>query len=289
MPEGESKEQWKMLYNGWIRGRNRKNAKQFGQTLDDRNSIIPDTTKALDLDALKSALKVPQTLRNSSPEFLYQQLLVLKAYSELNQDAKRLAALVKRSQIDTKKFGNTLALQMNFNNSVNTFIKDEEQGFYLTDHETPEGEYDGTHALNYYFNSTFLHDKLKYATALPRMILRNQSLVATKTYENIYNNIMRSFAGEREEDTTSYQHTNDKEFVTEMNRAIESVVRARIASNLNIFDKSNEELYDMLTGENSMCYRLTQVKQYLLEHAEEFPFMVDKNTSTITNALLNYM
>lgn len=290
MPESDQKEQWKKLYNGWLRSRtHRKRAKQFGATLDDRNSIMPDTRKALDLELLKSALRVPQKLRKSSPEFLYQQLLVLKAYSELNQDAKRLASLVKRSQIDTKKFGNNLALQMNFNNSVNTFFSDEEKGFYLTNVETPEGESSGTFALNHYFNSTFLSKKLKYATSLPRAILRNQSLIATKTYENIYNNIMRTFAGEREEDITKYANTNDKEFVTEMNKAIESVVRARIASQIPLFNKSSDELYSMLTGENSMCYRLTQVKQYLLENADEFPFMVDKSTATITNALLKYM
>jgi hypothetical protein len=44
-----------------------------------------------------AALKVPNGQRSSDPSFLYQQLLVLKAYSELNQDAKRLAKLVKRS------------------------------------------------------------------------------------------------------------------------------------------------------------------------------------------------
>ena len=100
---------------------------------------------------------------------------------------------------------------------------------------------------------------------------------------------MRVFSGERDEDLTAYKNTTDKEFVTEMNRAIESVVRARIASNLEIFNKSSDELYSIITGENSMCYRLTQVKRYLLDNAEEFPFMVDKETATITNALLKYM
>ena len=124
---------------------------------------------------------------------------------------------------------------------------------------------------------------------MPRKILKNQSFVATVTYENLYNNIMRTFSGETTEDLSTYKDTSDKDFVTEMNRAIESVVRARVASNLEIFNKSNEELYNMITGPNSMCYRLTKVRQYLLENADKFPFMVDKETATITNALLNYM
>lgn len=39
-------------------------------------------------------------------------------------DAKTLSELVHRSQIDTKKFGNNLALQLNFVNSYQTFIYD---------------------------------------------------------------------------------------------------------------------------------------------------------------------
>lgn len=290
MPNGEEKEHFKKLYNGWVRTRPaRKGRKQFGDILNDLNSIAADTTQALDVNKLIQALKVPNKQRLTNPQFLYQQLLVLKAYSELNQDAKRLAALVKRSQIDTKKFGNNLALQMNFRNSVNTFFNDEKDGFYLTNQSAPEGENEGTFALQTYFNKTFLNKKLHYATVMPRKILKNQSLVATVTYENLYNNIMRVFSGETDEDLTTYKNTNDKDFITEMNRAIESVVRARVSSNLEIFSKSNEELYSMLTGPNSMCYRLTKVKQYLLENADNFPYMVDKETSTITNALLNYM
>ena len=98
MPEGEEKEQFKKLYNGWVRTRPvRKNRKHFGDTLTDLNSIAPDTTQALDITKLTKALKVPNSQRLNNPSFLYQQLLVLKAYSELNQDAKRLAKLVKRS------------------------------------------------------------------------------------------------------------------------------------------------------------------------------------------------
>ena len=290
MPEGEEKEHFKKLYNGWVRTRPvRKNRKHFGDTLTDLNSIAPDTTQALDITKLTKALKVPNSQRLNDPNFLYQQLLVLKAYSELNQDAKRLAKLVKRSQIDTKKFGNNLALQMNFRNSVNTFFNEEKEGFYLTNQTAPEGEDVGTYALNAYFNKTFLNKKLQYATSMPRKILRNQSFVATVTYENLYNNIMRIFSGEIDEDLTTYKDTTDQDFVTEMNKAIESVVRARVSSNLDVFNKSNEELYSMLTGQNSMCYRLTKIKQYLLENSDKFPFMVNKDTATITNALLNYM
>lgn len=290
MPESEEKEQFKKLYNGWARTRPaNKKRKIFGDTLTDFNSIAPDTTQALNIDKLKNALKVPNNKRINNAEFLYQQLLVLKAYSELNQDAKRLAKLVKRSQIDTKKFGNNLALQMNFRNSVNTFFEEEKDGFYLTNQDAPEGTNEGTFALQHYFNKTFLNKKLHYATSMPRKILKNQSFVATVTYENLYNNIMRTFSGETTEDLSTYKDTSDKDFVTEMNRAIESVVRARVASNLEIFNKSNEELYNMITGPNSMCYRLTKVRQYLLENADKFPFMVDKETATITNALLNYM
>jgi hypothetical protein len=53
---------------------------------------------------------------------------------------------------------------MNFINSVNTFFNEEKEGFYLTNQTAPEGEDVGTHALNVYFNKTFLNKKLRYAT-----------------------------------------------------------------------------------------------------------------------------
>lgn len=98
---------------------------------------------------------------------------------------------------------------MNFRNSVNTFFNEEKEGFYLTNQTVPEGEDVGTHALNTYFNKTFLNKKLQYATSMPKNILRNQSFVATVTYENLYNNIMRVFSGEIDEDLTTYKNTND--------------------------------------------------------------------------------
>lgn len=46
-------------------------------------------------------------------------------------DAKTLSELVHRSQIDTKKFGNNLALQLNFVNSYQTFIYDNSEVFEI--------------------------------------------------------------------------------------------------------------------------------------------------------------
>lgn len=284
MPLGEERTKYEKLYNGFIRHKaNRKGVKTFG-TITDSNSTIPDTTLALDEKALKKALKADK----STPEFLYQQLLVMKAYEELDTDAKRLANLVKISQIDTKKFGNNLALQMNFHNSVDTFVEREKTGVYLTNESAPAGIDQGTYAMQQYFDRTFLGKKLRYGTQMPRVILENQSLIATNTYENIYKSIMRTFSGETDVDL-QYRKTNDKDFVNEMNGAIESVVRARIAANLPMFDKTPDELYSMITGSNSMCYRLSGLKRYLIENAEKFPFMVNAENSTITNELLNYL
>lgn len=290
MPQNEEAETYKKLYNGWMRTRKTyKGAKIFGKVLNDHNSILPDTRNALDQAKLQEVLQIPMTDRLTSPEFLYQQLLVLKAYQELNVDARRLSKLVKRSQIDTKKFGNNLAMQFNFVNNVETLLNEEKHGYYLTNKETPDDQNEGTFALTEYYEKTFLGKKLRAATVLPRMILRSQSLVATNTYAKLYSDVMKTFSGESLDGEDNYKPTNDADAIVQLNKAVEAVVRARVAMQIESFAEANSRLYEMLYGKNSMCYRLTYLRKYLLENAEKFPLFVDRSTGKITNALLNYL
>lgn len=281
MPESEDKKKYIKLYNGWLRERPYSKQKPIG-TMSDDNITDIRYDWVFDENKLKKALQA----NKNSAEYAYQQLIVMKAYKDLNSDAKRLAKLVKISQIDTKKYGNNLAVQMNFKNMVSTFSKETKDIFYINDPKA-ELQKDQT-AIDYYMQKTFLGKKLYYGLTLPRTILRKQSIVATKEYEDIHTNVMRTFAGPADDDST-YQYTNDQEFVVQINKALESVVRARIASNNSKFNIDADKLYDLFVGTNTMCRQLTGIKRYIVENKDNYPTLVDSNTGKIKNALLNYL
>ena len=52
---------------------------------------------------------------------LVHQLLCLQAWNRLRPYAQELSDLVKVSRIDTEKFGNNIAAQINFKNTFNNF------------------------------------------------------------------------------------------------------------------------------------------------------------------------
>lgn len=282
MPEGEEKQKLIKLYNGWLRDRGYTKNQPIGE-LNDDNATLVVYDWALDKEKLITSLKASK----NSPEYLYQQLLVLKAYKELDKDAKRLAKLVKISQIDTKKYGNNLSLQMNFKNMVESFKNENGKQFYIND---PNAELrENQNAIDYYLQKTFLGKKLYYGLTLPRTILRKQSVVATKEYEDIFINVMRTFTDSEENESQTYEYTNDQDFIIQINRALEAIVRARIAGNNSNFNIDGDKLYNYFVGENTMCRNLTAVKRYIVENKEQYPTLVDQNTGNIKNALLNYL
>lgn len=222
----------------------------------------------------------------------FVQLMCLKAYNELNVDAKRLSELVHRSQIDTKKFGNTLAQQMNFRNSYETFIHDNAEYFAIAGEEFDENN--PQKALRTYFGDTFLSTKLHYGTSLPRKLLRSQAFPATRVFQDIFTSTMGIF-GERKEITfnngqqaLAYKHIGDKKSVNRFSSYIDSIIRARLSRDLPALHSTDEELVEMLYGKNSMCKRLTGIKQYIIENKDVFPTLVSQD-GTIKNQLLNYL
>ena len=222
----------------------------------------------------------------------YTQLIVLKAYNELNNDAKRLSELVHRSQIDTKKFGNTLAQQMNFRNSYETFIYDNAEYFVIEGQEFDEKN--PQEALRTYFGKTFLSTKLHHGTSLPRKLLRSQAFPATQVFQNIFTSAMGIFGQRKDivynngQEAIAYKHIGDKKFVNRFSSYIDSIIRARLSRDLPALHATDEELVGMLYGEDSMCKRLTGIKQYIMENKDRFPSLIGQD-GYIRNQLLNYL
>lgn len=262
------------------------------------NSIADEVGVDLIYDKTKfihdrSAVFVDKSLINGlTTKDPYTQLIVLKAYNELSNDAKRLSELVHRSQIDTKKFGNTLAQQMNFRNSYETFIYDNAEYFVIQGQEFDEKN--PQEALRTYFGKTFLSTKLHHATSLPRKLLRSQAFPATQVFQNIFTSAMGIFGQRKDimynngQEALAYKHIGDKKFVNRFSSYIDSIIRARLSRDLEALHATDEELIEMLYGSNSMCKRLTGIKQYIIENKDRFPGLVGQD-GYIRNQLLNYL
>ena len=241
-------------------------------------------------EALIKALRDP-----NSEHARKQQRLVLIAYRMLYDDARRLNELVQRSQIDTKKYGNTIATQMNFRNSYDNFI--EQNGSYFSIPGVEEDPLKPTRAIETYFNTTFLGKKLYAATVTPKEILRSQLLSATPIYEDIFKSVLGDILGY----TTitdynngiyfnrlGYRHTSNGDFINKMAQYISAVIRTRLVRDIPQLNATDEELNNMFTGNNTMCKQLAGIKQYIRDHKDEFPDLVTQD-GKIKNELLNYL
>lgn len=277
------------LFNGWLKDKNSEGKNPTMPIPYNKDAQLPNKPDALDEKKLITSLKEAQL---QTPRHLYQQLQVMKAYMELDSDASVMSELVHRSQIDTKKFGNNLGQQMNFKNSYNTFIEDNANRFTIKgvafDQNNPK------FALQKYFGDTFLSQKLYLGTSLPRKILKSQTFTATQLYESIFTSVMATFGKETEvtdrsgEARVAYKHVGDKKLVNNLNKIIESIVRARVTNKLPKFQVSDQHLNDMFFGRNTMCKRLSGIKQFLIENKNDFPHLVGQD-GVIKNDLLNYL
>ena len=278
MPDSPLKKQWMAKYNGIADVIGLSDTFQ-GISMEQFNPDI-----VFDQSRLINSLK---NRKADNVDFLYQQLAVMYAYKQLSGDAKTLSELVQRSQIDTKKFGNNLALQLNFENSHQLFIYDNKDKFVIKGKAVDN-------PIQEYFSSTFLGKKWYNSYTLLRKLLKKQTFPATWVYQNIFNSVMQSYVGgsmikgTNGNELISYKSQGNKDFVQKINKSLDSIIRARLTKDLPNFTVSNSELQNMFSGSNSMCHRLTKLKQYILQNKEFFPHLIGPD-GTIKNELLNYL
>lgn len=132
---------------------------------------------------------------------LIYQLAALESFNEIDTFAQQMSQLVQCSQIDTKKFGNTIHAQINFVNKYDAFRLNSTM-FTINDPQfleslTPKDEKKGltreeisTAALDRYFNQLYLNMKLHAATRYTREIISRQLFSATDVYESLFKNIL---------------------------------------------------------------------------------------------------
>lgn len=195
----------------------------------------------------------------------------LIAYKELSTDTEALSQLVQLSQIDTKKFGNNIPLQLNFERRLKEFIENYQNRFYITNNDAIEAP------LQYYLKHTFLKNKLVDATRMVRSLLANQVIDATLAFRKIFNAACDEFLG----------NSSNAQDVSTLAKALKTILRARIIAEFApFFNVKNDVFISMISGENSVANQLTRCKTRL-KGRNDLPAL--SQDGEIVNALLNYL
>ena len=236
------------------------------QSIDGYDAVEVNYNDVFDKKVASEALKKPKEVNG-----LYQQVISIRAYQDLSSDTEVLSNLVQLSQIDTKKFGNTLPLQLNFKRRLNRYIDNYQSRFYINGADNIEKP------INYYLSSTFLKQKLDAGINTPRILLSGQVIEATKGYKTIFNAACDFFLG----------NSSDKNTVAELSKILTTSLRTKAVVNaVGDFNISDKKFLNMLRGPKSIAKRLTQIKNDLRKR-NDLPAIAFNGH--IKNELLNYL
>lgn len=188
-----------------------------------------------------------------SYEGVLMQIFALYTLKALQPYADSLNALVRNSQIDTKKFGNTLTHYMNFENKLLQFIN---LDYIPTGHSKPiqwkinlpeYSNLSSKEALLHYFNNAWLGDKFYNASSLLADVLNKSSITASPEYMSLFRSIMYKLLGDpfniNEEDNVNcyYRQTSDEKLITSIGSFITSIARNNMLFNSSIMDGSQND------------------------------------------------
>lgn len=125
------------------------------------------------------------------------QLFVLESFHEIEDCAQAISDLVTNSQIDTKKFGNTITKQLNFENKLKEFIYNSKYPWIIrgTQKNPKVKDAYSTIALETYFNNSFLKEKFDAAQYYTRSILKGELLSAQDDFLQIFSSVAEHING----------------------------------------------------------------------------------------------
>lgn len=224
-----------------------KNNAEYVELLEKFTNLVSEDSndvnwkEVFDEEAAKAAL-----IDKDSASAKVFQLLAIKSFNKIQRYADELSRLVHLSQIDTKKFGNNIALQINFENSmnlfkygnhqVNWFINNEEGRQYMKDNPK-----DKSYAARKYFGSLYLDDKFNNAKNFTRAILGRETYMATNEFDSTFRSLMQQLNGTVPVERTYmsngvlltspmhlYGEVKDEDFINSMAQAIDNIMRYRV-------------------------------------------------------------
>ena len=230
-----------------------------------QSNKISDVSKVFDSKiGMEMHGKKDGTVKDQFQYWMFQ-LNCLVALQDIDKYATAMSKLVKRSQIDTKKFGNDFAKSYNFLNSVQNFI-DESDLFTINDEEFKIG-LDGKkksrinqsrEALEMYFNEMFLMDKLTKTIDCCSDILKDQLIPATLYYRQVMTQVCKVLFGSTK---TGYQDITDEDLVETIYNAVDDVLRYKALSSSIVQESDEQYILDLTCGGdfNTLFYRIDTI------------------------------
>lgn len=224
-----------------------KDKAEYLDLLEKFTNLIAEDSKDVNWKEAFNKNVAKQALINpDSAQAKVFQLLAIKSFGKIQRYADELSRLVHLSQIDTKKFGNNIALQINFENSlnlfkygdhqVNWFINNEEGRKYME--QNPD---DKSYAARKYFGSLYLDDKFSNAKNFTRTILSRETYMATNEFDATFKSLMQQLNGTVTVEYTHmsngklikepmhlYGEVKDEDVINSMAAAIDNIMRYRV-------------------------------------------------------------
>lgn len=237
------------------------------------------------------------------------QLRCMKAFDDIRPYAENLAELVHLSQIDTKKFGNTIMQVFNYVHRINNYISSDK---YWVTHDSVEYG-----PLEHYFKDTWLMDKLQTAYTAMLDILSEQLFSAQPIFQDIFSSVAKLMFGKTEVDANYFtdgyesyvpiQNSDDVILITRMLNSVlqfnsmfyntlsdEEIVGLGDSVDLS-FGGSIELLFDtmnkFLFGNSKYKNIFQRTNDLLKEIQQSDDFIYDdlKQNGEISNEFLNFI
>jgi len=188
------------------------------------------------------------------------QVACVRAFEELSNHAQAISDLVSVSQIDTKKFGNTIRDHINFDNKIKHFMENSsmwtinQEGFD-NQFRDEKGKIDrkkaGKEAVRRYFEESYLQHKFESATSNIKEILKTQLITATDEYDLAFKSVMCKLNGGT---GLLYDREFSQDKIDAIGEALDNLFRFNIMFNIGKDMRyMNENAIDLTLGGNKQA------------------------------------
>ena len=167
--------------------------------------------------------------------YYYNQIQVLEAFKEINKISSELAELVKYSQVDTKKAGNSFESQRLFLDKVNELMNNERSSF---------------ENVKDFYNKTFIYKKLLNSAGLSKKLSEGVLFRTTTSVEKTADRIL--FAMGR-------GTLDNREMISKVNKYVDTKLKSKFFDQLA--KEQGVNVPDLFFGANTMAKRLFTIQQ----------------------------
>lgn len=222
------------------------------------HKTLENCSDVFNTEFLRSAL----ANQNMDFDYYYDQLKVLEVFRALQPFSNGLANLVKYSQIDTKKGGNTFAEQIEFAEQVNKMIQQERAGV---------GVFEG---VEHYYNVTGLMERLKNSSLLIQSLSAGMFFRTTNAVRSSAKVMLAAARGSA---------NGDFKVLSKINRYIDSYIKSEF---YNEFAKRRGiDVKGLFFGDNTIAKRLFRIKQEMTPDGRFKNFMGNEFLEQLTYSI----